>query len=316
MRCESPLTVTGRPKYVKGVWVTNFPADCGKCPVCRKNKVREWCFRLVQEDKYSLSSCFVTLTYSPKYVPMSENGYMTLDKGYKTEKGSLSTDLKRFLKRLRKLDEKSWKEHKPGVIKKKISYYACGEYGSKSDRPHYHLIIFNLFDYDNIQKAWTEETEKGEREPIGSIHIGRTTGASVAYTLKYLDKTKRIPQHINDDRRKEYQVQSKGLGDGYLTDDMIKYHKEELSRYYIIQDGYKIKMPRYYRERIYDDKELMEISKIIEEYYEKKMDEKKRRIQRIYKNKVSLDYYLQTEKEGRIYKFQSQIKNRNNAESI
>jgi len=139
-------------------------------------------------------------------------------------------DLQLFFKRLRKLN------------KEKIKYYACGEYGGKTMRPHYHIILFNA-DQETIEKAWT----------LGHIHIGTCTIASVGYTLKYVSKDAKIPMHSRDDREPESSLMSKKMGDNYLTPQMIKYHKADLLNrmYCTIEDGKKIAMPRYYKDKIY-----------------------------------------------------------------
>ena len=73
--------------------ITGVQVPCGKCPQCRSNRASAWSFRLMQEDKRSLSSLFVTLTYNTDHVPILKSGYMSLNKG----------DLQKFFKRLRNL---------------------------------------------------------------------------------------------------------------------------------------------------------------------------------------------------------------------
>lgn len=70
-------------------------------------------------------SAFVTLTYS------DENNPVTL----------VPKHLQDFLKRLRKKLEPS-----------KIRFYAVGEYGDQTERPHYHLAIFN---FPSCLHGWT-----------------------------------------------------------------------------------------------------------------------------------------------------------------
>lgn len=202
-----------------------LPVPCGKCPPCLSRRANGWQFRLLQHEKVSESAIFVTLTYDTRHVPISKRGFMSLDK----------QDFQKFMKRLRKVSPKL----------PKISYYAVGEYGSTTFRPHYHAIMFNV-NPDNVPLAWT----------LGEIHIGQVSGASVAYTTKYLNKGKIIPTHAKDDRVPEFSLMSKGLGANYLTPEMIAYHKADLSRNYVTVEGnVKIAMPRYLREKIYDDEE-------------------------------------------------------------
>lgn len=220
MACDSPFYITVK-------WQSEqIPCPCGRCPPCQKQRVSQWGFRLRKQEELSHSAFFVTLTFDTTNVPISGRGFMTLCKG----------EYQKFMKRLRKLTPKN---------DAKISYYACGEYGTKNYRPHYHAIIFNASE-ENIAKAW----QKGE------IHIGKVSGASIAYTLKYINKGKIIPMHRNDDRLPEFSLMSKGMGANYLTEQMVSYHKADLSRAYVtLPDGVKIALPRYYKNKMYNESE-------------------------------------------------------------
>lgn len=169
-----------------------IPVPCGSCPECTARRTSGWSFRLVQQEKVSSISLFVTLTYDTKYVPISCNGFMSLSK----------RDVQLFLKRLRK--ETTKRKRRNGAIK----YYAAGEYGGKTKRPHYHLILFNA-EHDDILSAWRDPKTK---QPIGSVHFGTVSGASVGYTLKYIHKKCFRPMHRNDDREPEFGLMSKDLG--------------------------------------------------------------------------------------------------------
>lgn len=211
--------------------VTNetIPVPCGKCPECLARRASGWSFRLMQEDKRSSSAMFLTLTYDTGHVPITKNGFMTLNK----------RDVQLFMKRLRK------------VSREKLRYYVCGEYGGKTNRPHYHMILFNA-DISKIQAAWQQ----------GQVHYGDVNGASVGYTLKYMSKPSRIPMHKNDDRLREFSLMSKGLGANYLTDNMINWHHADLDNrmYCNLLDGKKISMPRYYKQKVYTDSERKRIA--------------------------------------------------------
>jgi hypothetical protein len=193
----------------------------------------------MKEGERSETALFVTLTYDTKYVPLTKNGYMTLNK----------RDIQTYMKRLRKLSDT------------KLKYYVCGEYGSKRDRPHYHMIIFNA-DAEKVQRAWSEYRAGFGYVPFGSIYIGEVNEASIGYTLKYMQKPGKIPKHKNDDRLKEFSLMSKGLGQNYLSDVMITWHKKDLvNRMYVpIKDGKKIAMPRYYKDKMYSDSQKLLIN--------------------------------------------------------
>lgn len=232
MACDSPYMV----KTGSG---TDFvPVPCGKCAPCKQRRVSQWVFRMTQEEKVSTSSHFVTLTYDSRSLPLSKNGFPTLDK----------SDLQKFFKRLRKLC--------PDVT---VKYYACGEYGTTNKRPHYHAIIFNVPDTQMYCDAWTLNGKL-----IGQIHVGQVTNASIAYTMKYIDKQTYKKKHGRDDRVPEFPLMSKKLGHNYLTDHSAKYHIDNLDKNYVTDiGGHKIAMPKYYRDRILTDDQKEQQRQII-----------------------------------------------------
>lgn len=217
--------------------VMNLP--CGKCYPCTMRRVSGWSFRLMQEEKRSYSSAFLTLTYNTQNVPITKKGFMTLKK----------TDLQSFFKRLR-YHEKEFRHRTGSSNNCPIRYYAVGEYGSKYYRPHYHIILFNA-SIEAIEKAWTN----AKMQPLGDIYHGYVAEASVGYTLKYINKPKKIPLHQNDDRLTEFSLMSKRLGDNYINDKTKNWHHKNLhGNYYVpLKDGKKAAMPRYYKQKLYND---------------------------------------------------------------
>lgn len=217
MKCTTP--------YLVFPW-DNKPGinvPCGKCLPCLQNKRADWSFRLEVEHKHSKYAAFVTLTYSPKYVP---------------DYGVNKKHLQLFMKRLRK------------KTRLKLRYYAVGEYGTLTGRPHYHLILFN-FDgtQKDIQRAWSNA--KGE--PFGTVHIGNVSQASIMYCTKYvIQRVYMVPQGM----AKPFAVMSRqfGIGLWYLTDAMLHWHRSG-ERNYTLQYGEKRRLPRYFKEKIWHDPE-------------------------------------------------------------
>lgn len=233
--CLTPITLKRETMNDDSVSV-----PCGRCPVCLKRRADGWAFRLMQEDTRSNNSVFLTLTYNTDHVPLSARGFMNLNK----------RDVQLFLKRLRKLAGRSYNVVTP------IRYYVCGEYGSRFFRPHYHAIIFNCPSPNLVMRAWMLDNK-----PIGDVHFGQVSGASVMYTLKYMCKEKRIPLHSNDDRLPEFALMSKRLGASYLSEEICNWHHADmLNRLHLtLKDGRKIAMPRYYKDKLFTeyDKELI-----------------------------------------------------------
>lgn len=258
MDCCNPFTL----KNSGGTGI-DYLIPCGKCSFCIKKRVSQWSFRLMQQDKISISSHFITLTYDNEHCPITKKGFRTLVK----------KDLQDFFKRLRYHSEQSGKTAK-------ISYYGVGEYGGRTKRPHYHCIIFNATDV-NIGKSWILNGEQ-----IGNLKFGQVSGASVGYTLKYITKKGggyKIGSGEWDDRQREFALMSKGLGANYITDKMKNWHyADKLNRMYVnLTDGKKVSMPVYYKNKIYEPVERKLIGeytrqkKLLEAYNKKPLSKQK-----------------------------------------
>lgn len=148
MRCLHPISLldpaSGYP----------YSASCGRCRTCRINKQEQWIFRNEMELRLNPEASFVTLTYRPEDCPES------LD----------YSDIQSFLKRFRK-----------SVAPKPIRFYCTGEYGSKTQRPHWHLLIYG----HQFPKLGHYPIEQW---PSGFAYIGQVTSASIRYTVGYLMK--------------------------------------------------------------------------------------------------------------------------------
>lgn len=188
---------------------------CGKCAFCLATRRSDWVQRLLQEWRVADGSCFVTLTYAnPHLVWRSGKSQLVKE------------DLQKWFKRVRK--------------KCKFRYYAVGEYGSETYRPHYHILIFGTVPEDVIRRTWTK----------GQVHIGRVTMASCGYCTKYVINSKE--SKMREGRTPPFQIMSRkpGLGNAYLTPEMIAWHKADRRNYMDIQ-GEKRHLPRYYKEKIF-----------------------------------------------------------------
>lgn len=118
---------------------------------CRVNRARLWQGRLLLEWYASKGAIFATLTYKDP-----------------PEGGSLvKSDLQGFFKRLR-------------AAGRTFRYYAVGEYGEQSLRPHYHALLFGLsvFDEAIITEKWG----------LGFVQVSEFTPARALYVSKYITK--------------------------------------------------------------------------------------------------------------------------------
>lgn len=210
---------------------------CGKCPKCLKERAKQWAFRIHQEMKHSKSAYFITLTYNDDNLPCSFNGYPSLVKKH----------AQAFTKALKK---------RTGYGK--LKYYICGEYGSLTARPHYHLILLNSTTSEiqsQIEKCW----------PYGHFRIDPCNLATIHYVTGYLNKPLIIQQSELDDRQKEFSSMSKGLGANYLTPQMVNYHKKGQIGFITTKGGAIQKLPRYYSEKIFTKLERQAIAAEMQE---------------------------------------------------
>lgn len=167
---------------------------CGKCIGCRLQYSRQWANRCMLEASLHDSNYFVTLTYDDAHLPISYAA--DPDTGEAIPHATLvKRDMQLFFKRLRK---------RFGCG---IRFFSCGEYGSKTFRPHYHAIIFGLHLDDLIPYKrsplgyqYYNSPSMSSVWPYGYVVIGDVSWDACAYTARYVLK-KQVGEtaHIYDD---------------------------------------------------------------------------------------------------------------------
>lgn len=170
---------------------------CGQCLHCRINKLRNWTVRLLVEFQYHHNvGSMVTLTYAPEHLPDSDK--------YPNTGNLTKSDIQKFIKRLRSYLPKGFR----------ISYYCAGEYGEKTQRAHYHILIFGLNPYtleNLVHKTWglgnirVDDLNQKESSPKNFIKY------NLGYTLKKMTEDKDFP----DGRNPEFGMMSKNPAIGY-----------------------------------------------------------------------------------------------------
>lgn len=182
---------------------------------------------------------FVTLTYDDMHVP--ENGTL------------IKRDLQLFFMRLRKL-------HYPS----KLRYFAVGEYGDTTARPHYHALIYGL---DFPDKKRHSQNASGEvlytsqtltdTWGMGHCLIGSVSFKSAAYVARYCLKKvngKKAESHYTYTnvttgeifrREPEFSLMSRRPGIGRLWYD--KYRSDIFPRDRVVVNGKEAATPRFYR---------------------------------------------------------------------
>lgn len=212
---------------------------CGRCLTCRIQRREDWTLRMLHELPYWDKSMFVTLTYDDEHLP---------------EDGSLNPeDLSNFFKLLRiRLNRNP--NYGPDY---RIKYFACGEYGPKTHRPHYHAIIFGLSYSNKLDRQmiidcwqkckpwmWLPRRQRGRvRQAIAPV-----VKQSIRYVAGYVFK-KAVDNAVDtwltilNSRGKQlspvFQRQSKGIGKRFALDNQDR----------ITRTGrcFNNPIPRYYR---------------------------------------------------------------------
>jgi len=178
----------------------------------------------------------------------SQNSFITLT--YRDEELTwgherptlVPTDLQLFWKRLRK-------KYGNG-----IRYFACGEYGERFGRPHYHACVFGL---DFEDKVFYKNSPSGDKVyrsnslsdlwPYGDNAIGDVSFESAAYVARYI-MAKKLgdtesyyteqsiePEFVRMSRRP-------GIGSSYLQ----KWKRDIFPSDSIIIRGVECQAPKYY----------------------------------------------------------------------
>lgn len=225
---------------------------CGKCEACLARKRDQWVIRIEQELKVSSSCFFFTLTYDDEHLPRSDVGFPVVSK----------RDVQLWLKRFRKMIEPY-----------KIRYFIASEYGSTTFRPHYHGIIFNFpLEYD-IVSAFNETWQNG------FVCVDRVNAARIAYVAKYCISEVALPKYLRAPLYKPFLLSSRkpGIGASFITDDNIDYYCSNLQPFVVCKDGLKKSMPRYYKDKIFDDALKFQLSELNKERLIKEFEEYERK---------------------------------------
>lgn len=219
---------------------------CGQCVGCRVSHSSSWATRIMHEAEMHSANCFITLTFSPENVPSN----YSLD--YKI--------FQDFMKRFRK-----------ALAPAEIRYFMCGEYGQEPreppfiPRPHFHAAIFGWYPDDAVflkrlssgHELYTSEFLSSSWT-LGFASVGKLSFESAAYIARYVCKkitgdssmshyarplladfsTGEVPVV-----RAEFARMSLKPGIGYAWFDR---YRAANYRDYIVVNGSKMSVPRYY----------------------------------------------------------------------
>ena len=169
------------------------PIGCGQCLACKLNYSRDRATLLMMEKIYHEKNTvwFVTLTYTDEMLYF--HTYKNKKTGQEYTGASLNVEhTQLFFKTLRDKFPKA-----------EICYVIAGEYGSKTMRPHYHIILFGcpiditklelwsrnewnqpVWRCKELEEVWEDKNLRPKRSR-GMVMIGEVTWESCAYVCRY-----------------------------------------------------------------------------------------------------------------------------------
>lgn len=189
------------------------PVACGKCIRCRLRARKEMALRLAKEGELYPSghTLFLTLTYDEAHLPWCSKVVSSSINGelHKIDVNTLRAEhMKTFFKDLR-----AWYDYhyakEAGVKPLPLRQYHCGEYGTETDRAHYHAILYGLdpkfLDHMSKTRPWGRE---GLKENLslstiwdrGRLVYGQASFEGMQYVSGYVVK-KKIGLERDDDVR-------------------------------------------------------------------------------------------------------------------
>lgn len=234
---KGPSPLTGKTPLVpfkQGRGRVSVP--CNRCIECRLERSRQWAIRCDCERQMHEENVFVTFTLRDDQLVYGGAQHAILEPRLLTL----------FFKRLRK-----------HFGRQGIKYFACGEYGDKLNRPHYHAIIFGIDFKDKI----FDHTENGcdyyHSHTLdylwthGRCIIGAVTFESAAYVARYVMKKrlgKAAEEYEKEGITPEFVRMSRRPGIGSTWFD--KYEKDVFPNdHMIIRGGLKARPPKYFTQK-------------------------------------------------------------------
>ena len=296
----APATVSNACQNPVGIKDLEFKVPCGKCLLCQKKRRSDWSLRLEHEYLDSDSAFFITLTYDEVNIPRTEYGHYTLNKKH----------IQNYIKRLRN-DHVKYVSQELNIKKKyvkdyskPIRYYAVGEYGSKTERPHYHILLFN-YDIANLSPITSQWKNTNYGNSLGHVDIGTVNGSSINYVTKYMFKDF---DRKNDTRNPPFSLMSKKPIIGYnyiktygkwhikhedLTTADMKGSIRRIPKAYLYKLWTKQEEVYNKDKKIYETKTVKNTEKIraiseksLDEYYQEKAKQFDKTLNQNYKGRV------------------------------
>lgn len=271
MNCLHPFTrryldaLTGEQKTVL--------CPCGKCVNCLQKEQDAWAVRLTESARYHKRMIFDTLTVSPiamPYIDILDGLNLTFKKKDSYDKmrdmliksydiarefyphmsreswkiiakngGRLlyfpKSEVQNWIKRGRECMRRDYA--KSGLTAPNFEYFLVEEYGSKTSRPHFHVLVFGLtldewFHY--FGRPW--RTLYGFTKHVYkefSPDMQKDFNCMIKYVSKYVTKGEfEIPLVRDGFYQKPYRLISKGIGSHYLDNHKFDIFRNAVAKKY------------------------------------------------------------------------------------
>lgn len=250
MQCSSPLKGFRR---TGGGWTADprqsvsgqsLDIPCGQCMACRVNKCQEYTIRFQNEVSLHEANCFWTVTYRDEDLPPNKS--LVMD------------HISAFVKRLRSR-----------VSPVRFRFVCNSEYGPSTRRPHYHGLFFGLDFEDRVPLRKTDAGAMSFYSPtltevwgLGDCECAPVTEANCRYVAghtidklngKLADEAYSIVDphsgEVVELERPSLRMSNRpGIGAGWID----AYECDAFPSGFLIIDGVKRPVPRYYKKRLKD----------------------------------------------------------------
>lgn len=240
LKCEHIEKEVTEKTYDKRVLTVQIP--CGCCIECCKQKANAWRVRMIEELKMHKYNYFVTLTFSNDELKDLRKEFNLPECNAVAKKA-----VRRHLERWRK------------DFKCQLKHWYITEMGHENtERIHLHGILFCDTDI-------SEQFERIAREhdgwrcnwkywKYGHIWVGDyCTSKTINYIVKYMTK-------LDTDHKGFYGevLCSPGIGRNYTEREIFntyRYIRGESRSDYRLQNGARVKLPTYYKNKAYEEEE-------------------------------------------------------------
>lgn len=227
----------GLPIYDQRVLEIEVP--CGQCIECRQTKAREWQVRLAEEIKEHPYNYFITLTFAPKELE-------ELCKKTRLDECNAVAGyaIRHMLERWRKTHKKS------------IKHWFITELGHEgTERIHLHGLLFSdeVLEFGDLD---SNNLRSWNYWKYGQIYVGDYVNQqTINYISKYITKI--------DTDHKGFVGQilaSPGIGRSFIDRidqfglrNRYEYRPKQATDYYRLPTGVKVKLPKYYKNKLYNE---------------------------------------------------------------